>query len=508
MCSIKIIKRKNLIYIYLCLVFIFLNKNLFSDEKYIKEIEIIRNPVFDESGEKHKNIYRSLNKIHKLTLKSTIKRDLLFNIGDIYDTDIIENTERKLRARVYIQDADIKYKNLTDTLVKVIVNVTDRWSTVVGGSIKKNEDGKDTIKVILKEYNLFGYGKTIRFRRDLFSKDEKNFEFDYIDEQLFNSYYKGDFSYLKDSKNRNSKYVVGKDFISDFDRTAYFFNFETNKDLVNNNIIDNHFFEYHYSNGRIIKRIEPVFRINYYTDIYNNETIKKNNLLGGIKFSTIHYIKTKNVTKFGITEDIELGWKFFIGYKNINRFFGANRPGWGFENEIVINNKFNNDYIFQDYKLNYTFIKNFDEKIIDFKINHFHKFFEKLIFANALTFKRTDSFKKFDFYTLGADQGLRGYENDFIRGNKYLLFNSELKLLLKKDFLNFFNIESTLLYDLGRTYNHNESVKLEKFYHNIGINIKLFMYKLANSEEINFSVAVPFKEKHSPYFSLGSSLDF
>lgn len=497
--------KNKLIFIFLTALLI-LNSSLLAQEKYINNIQIIRKPVFSIT-KKFKKLFHNLNKLHVLTLKSTIRKDLLFKEGEVYDPKIIENAERKLRSRKYIREASIIPETVSDTLVNILVITTDQWTTIIGGAMKKTEKGENTLKLILKEYSLFGYGKTFTFKKDILNKDKNNNEFGYFDNHLLNSEYELQYNYIETSNQITSTFRTGKDFISDYDKYAYFLGIFTSKDSENDDKIYNNYFELHISNKKIIKRLEPVFRLHFFKNIYKGNEIKKNYFLSGIKFSSITYLKTKYIYKFGLIEDIKLGYEFFVGLKSINHLFGADKNGWGWESSIKYRKKIKKNFIFQTYEFNNYYLNNYKQFANSFLIEHYYKHFDNLTFASILTFKRKTSFKKYNFFQLGSSTGLRGYEDNKIKGNKYLLLNSELRYVFKNDFLNFFYPGITLLYDIGRTYEQGKSFNFKSFYHNIGLNFKLIMYKTANLDEINFTVAYPFKDKRSPYFSVGTSID-
>ncbi len=487
-------------------ILLIMSLNLFANERFINKIKIIRKPVFN-GNKKYNKLFQSLNKLHALTLKRTIKRDLLFKEGDLFEEKIIANTERKLRSRKYIREVSIVPETVSDTQVNILVITTDQWTTIIGVAMKKTDKGEDTLKLILKEYNLFGYGKTFTFKKDILNKDKKSNEFGYFDEHLFNSIYEFKFNYIESTNKVLSIFRIGKDFISDYDKYAYFLGSNTSKDNEHDDKIYDNYFELHISNKKIIKRFEPVIRIHSYLNNCKGKKIKQNYILGGLIYSSINYLKTKYIYKFGLIEDIKLGYEFFIGLKSINKIMGADKNGWGLESSIKYRKKIKKNFIFQTYKFNNIYLNNYKQYSNAFFVEHYYKHYDNLTFANILSFKRITSFKNINHFGLGSSTGLRGYADNKFYGNKYILFNSELRYVFKKDFINFFYPGVTLLYDIGKTYVHGKRLNFKSFYHNLGLNFKLIMYKTANLDEINFTVAFPFKGKRSPYFSVGTSID-
>ncbi len=316
---------------------LFLVKIIFCSEnqKYINKITIIRKPVFLEE----KKFLKTLNNIHYLTLPYTIRKDLLFKEGDELNQEIIENTLRKLRSRRYIREAEIEIEEVSDTLVNLKVITQDNWSTIVGAALKKTDKGDNIIRLSVKEYNLFGTGKTIRFKKDILFRDKKDYEIEYLDKHFIKQNLEVNFLYKNSEIKRDQKYVIGKDFISDFDFYSLFFCFNSTENyLYNDNTYDN-CIKLNLSNKKIIGRIQPIIEFHLLRNEYNNENNKFNYLFSGVKLSSIKYIKERNLFEYEKIEDIALGPQFTIGYKKIDEVFGANKNGWGYFVQFLYNQK-------------------------------------------------------------------------------------------------------------------------------------------------------------------------
>jgi len=241
---------------------------------------------------------------------------------------------------------------------------------------------------------------------------------------------------------------------------------------------------------------------------YKTKKLKFNYVFGGINYSSYKYITAKNLFKYGQTEDIKLGFLIGGGFKIINKSFGASINGFGWEGGIKYSSKKNKDYIFQDYNFDYYYLKNYSNNGVDCKIEHFHLYSNQLKLVNRISFKKIHTYKATAAYSLGEDYGLRGYKSKYLEGNKYLLINSQLEYIFKREIWKIIYPGADIFYDLGRTFQQSEQVKLSKFYHNAGLAFKLILHRSSSFDEFNFSVSFPFKREHSPYFSFQTSLDF
>jgi hypothetical protein len=68
-------------------------------------IEVVNQEVFEEEGARLTAVYRFANKLHVRTRERVVARELLFESGDLVDRELLEQTERNLRALPFFRDA-------------------------------------------------------------------------------------------------------------------------------------------------------------------------------------------------------------------------------------------------------------------------------------------------------------------------------------------------------------------------------------------------------------------
>jgi hypothetical protein len=132
----------------------------------IGSIKIVVGDVFDtrvhgEGGW----LYRTANHLHIQTRPSVIRRQLLFTEGDPYDHRLVEETERILRARDYLYDADIVPVAWDGHAVDLEVRTRDVWTLNPGVSFSR-KGGENAFGVQLQEENLLGTGQRIGIEWD------------------------------------------------------------------------------------------------------------------------------------------------------------------------------------------------------------------------------------------------------------------------------------------------------------------------------------------------------
>lgn len=111
--------------------------------------------------------YSTVNDLKMTTIEDVIRRELLFNVGDVYDEFLLEESERRLRTLRYLREVTI-ISNVDGADVDIVVSVQDTWTIIpqanvsMGGGANKNSVG-------IGDSNLFGLGKRLEM---LYADDE------------------------------------------------------------------------------------------------------------------------------------------------------------------------------------------------------------------------------------------------------------------------------------------------------------------------------------------------
>lgn len=135
----------------------------------IEEVTIVVHPVFDESNPKENNgLFRLVNRLHIDTKKHVIEKDLTFKKGDIFDKNLLEESERRLRERRYFAEATVTTNNLSEatqgSAQKVHVDVREVW-TLIPKLSYSNTGGDTHYAYGLQDSNFLGLGKTVKIEQ-------------------------------------------------------------------------------------------------------------------------------------------------------------------------------------------------------------------------------------------------------------------------------------------------------------------------------------------------------
>jgi len=119
----------------------------------VRAVIIQREAVFD-SIEARLWPYRLANTLHVETRPNVIRRELLIGVGDLYDSALVAESERNLRALGIFRDVRIERQD-TDSGVVVVVRTADAWTTTLGLGVTTSGT-QSVIDLSLQEGNLLG----------------------------------------------------------------------------------------------------------------------------------------------------------------------------------------------------------------------------------------------------------------------------------------------------------------------------------------------------------------
>lgn len=121
--------------------------------KRIESLEVARLPVFDDDDP----VPDFVNIFHWQTRESAIRRELLFQAGDVYDADLVQETIRNLQLLPQFGVVVVvALKGKAPDSVRVVVVVRDVWSLRANYSLQGTPKSINYLLLNLSEDNLFG----------------------------------------------------------------------------------------------------------------------------------------------------------------------------------------------------------------------------------------------------------------------------------------------------------------------------------------------------------------
>jgi hypothetical protein len=130
----------------------------------IRGVQLQRRDIFDPSERSW--LARLANRLHFQTRPAVIRRELLFRVGEPYDSALVAESERNLRALGVFRRVQIdSVRTATGLMLRVLTK--DGWSTQADWRFRST-GGEVAFTIGLVETNLLGTASTaaVRYRKD------------------------------------------------------------------------------------------------------------------------------------------------------------------------------------------------------------------------------------------------------------------------------------------------------------------------------------------------------
>jgi len=438
----------------------------------IRKVIIKRNSVFNTDLEKeNKFIFRFANKVHFKTKEAVIKRELLFKENELYDEELIKESERNLRAFNFIKAVVISSVPIDANQVDIVVETIDSWTTNPQAGFGKRAD-EVYYFAGFEELNFGGRGKNIsvfysrlgdKTQREiryadpqffgkkihtvgLFSKvdDNEQLGFDILSPfYTFRTPYSGSVSVIR--QRIEKEYFTGEEGLFDFYQRQRFFRVQVGKKIK--------------EERRMVERVNFGFEFREDKfDIPVNHLARgffDRKLVGldaGFSLEEKDYIKVFNVYKMHRIEDINLGRGFYFSIGLAPEFLGSTK------NYLYFNTFSRNGFrsLMNSFGLIGIGVEgrrsNRSENLITYgNVNYiipFHARWSQAIVAHS-EIAYGQNLDAENFLTLGGKSGLRGFKIDAFTGNHSMLTNIEYRAVHPRELFNLIHLGGAAFFDIG-----------------------------------------------------------
>ncbi|MGB8598151.1 MAG: BamA/TamA family outer membrane protein [Burkholderiales bacterium] len=453
------------------------------DEELEQAGAVVGEIIFDDQDifatdtpEENTTLFRLANHLHISTRQATVSQQLLFQSGDTYARQKIEESERLLRTRRYLIDVRILPVAYRDGRVDIKVHTRDVWTFQPGISLGRS-GGANSGSIKIEETNLFGYGKQVSLNYNS-NVDRKSTVLDYQDPQLFGSWWTLSTQVGSNSDGRKNALAIDRPFYS---------------------------FDTRWSAGvRLLedRRVEPVYDLGSVIDEYRvnqrGATIYYG-FSGGLKegwasrwtvgmayddhqfepqpsgsgFAPLsrklvypwlgyqllenQYRKLENLNQIGRTEDIKLGWLINASMGAASTAFGADRKALVMSGSIAHNRAPSESEIVEVRAGASGRIENSQAQngMASFVGRYYWRQTPRRLFFTSLQIDAGKNLDADQRLTLGGDNGLRGYPLRYQNGSGRWLFTAEQRLFSDWYPFRLFNVGGAVFYDMGRTWGDN-----------------------------------------------------
>ncbi len=473
--------------------------------KIISEIKVtpleVFGPTFADTTRKPNSwIEKSANAIHSKSNMKTIKKLLLFEVGDFVDPELMYENERIIRSLPYIQDVNIVVEQDTiyQGLVRVHVLTKDRFSLGATGSV----DGGSSAALEVYNQNIFGVGHELSFgfvghlRRQPYAGVETFYKINNI---------RGKFvdisaGYLNTYRNEGFSLLLDKPFITPSIKWGYGTSalrmFRTHRIFDEHPIqtelpLDFSFFSAwggrsfqikpnHHQNSQLVfsagfhkrkffERPVPSPEDNQY---FSNHSL----YLTSLTFTQRRYIQDQLVYSYGITEDIPEGFKNEIVYGYDANEFGDRHYGHIYlsNGNLLVNRS---GYLYLSGGIGGYFKEGRYEQgqiqgglnFISRQVHAGRKRFRLFVRSNYLMGIRRFEVENLD---LTRNNHIRGFSSDEVTGKQRLSIDLEYVLFLRRQLYKF-NMAVFGFADVGVIGSNKQLIFTENYYSGLGFGVRL-----------------------------------
>jgi outer membrane protein assembly factor BamA len=443
----------------------------------IGSIDIDIRNIFDKDDPRENNgLYKLANHLHIRTKRAAIQAQLLFKPGDKYRGRKLQETERNLRALMYVYDAHIVPVHYADGKVDIKVITKDVWTLSPGISFGR-AGGTNSTSYNLQDSNIFGSGKAVQVSRSS-TVDRTSNTLSYSDPNILGSHWTTAMEYVNSSDGNERSVIGGQPFYSldttwstkliaqTYDRTVSRYAFGNIADQFND-----HERTYELSGGISQGLIDGwtkrlLFGIHYDQNLFMPtpisglpaKTLPPDRTLSypfvGVDILEDKYAKVGDENQIGRTEDLYFGTEITgqVGWSD--PALGADRSALivaatavhGFdlpyEQQLFLNGDFST-------RLEEGRVRNL---ISDFTAKYYWRWREDWLLYAALSGTVTDSLDPDMQLLLGGDNGLRGFPLRYESGTSRGLFTLEQRVFTDWYPFRLVRVGAAVFADVGRTW--------------------------------------------------------
>ena len=473
--------------------------------------------VFDEEDPKENNrLFRWVNTLHVKTRDRVILEDLLFGEGDPYSRRLLDESERILRTRDYLHDAQIEPVRYRDGEVDVEVRTRDVW-TVTGGVGLGRSGGENDVTFSLRDENFLGTGKELGVKHSS-GVDRTITEVAYREETLFGSRVLAEMTLSFNSD--------GGRYLLQLVKPFHALNARRTSGL---RILDEERVDPIFERGRLVSEVGH--KLDFYEAFWGFSS--------GLRAGSVHrwrfgfsydrdrffpvagapapaeapptrsftrpwieyewlqdrFIEARDLDKIARTEDINLGARVIA------------RLGWATTDlgasddlavaELAVSRGFRPGrrmLLFNDNLLRArTGSEDLDSLEAGSRLRFYWRNFGEHLFFAELQADLVDNLDPERQLLIGGDSGLRGYPLRFEEGNRRLLVTLEQRFFTGWEAFQLAEVGAAVFFDAGRAWFNNQSGGLEDLgvLKDVGIGLRLSPSRSSGNTVVHLDVAYP-----------------
>ena len=480
----------------------------------ILEVTIENNDIFDLEQENQKLwIHKWANKLHINTRQKTIEEQLLFDTRDGYNENLIRETERLLRSRKYIHQAEIIAKEVCGKGVNLAVVTTDNWTLTP--SITASRSGGETRTALeIEESNLLGLGTEVKILSESDEKRDSN-AFIYRDNNWFGNLKTLKLELADNSDGHVYQVDIARPFIKQDSKYAWSIRpssierenpvYEQGDEIAKvGEMNDSLLLTYGWSDGLVDNSVSRyrlgwfANRLRYNTvddpDIELPEDVDKSYPFIEYEHLNVKYVERINFRVMGITEDIKLGssLRTRIGWKDES--YESTQEGYVLEFDYNFGSFISAHTLgLFDLSLSHESNKTIDDSgriVMHGQLYNFRGVNHSYVFSSRL--EAAQNPELFELIEVGGDSGLKGYPARFQNGERAFTLSAERRVYFNVYLWQLFKFGFAMFAEAGSAWDNGEN---PVWLSDVGTGLRLVSTRQSSSKVLHIDIAFPLSEK-------------
>ena len=481
----------------------------------IGEIRIVSQDIFDLADPRENNaLYRLANKIHINTRPEVIRRQLLFQTGDLVSLRLIEETARLLREKHYLYEVDIQPVAYRHGVADIEVRTRDAWSLDIGIGVSR-AGGENTGRLSVKEDNLLGTGITIgvSYTSDV---DRSGTTFNIADTNVFGTRGAVAYSYARYDDGNEQSLSLQRPFYALDARWAAGFSAADADTLASVYNAGNEIAEYRHRRQAVETfggwsrgLVEGWTRrysigLGYRDDDYELEPGKPapsrlpSDLTLAGPFARFELIEDAfrtdvNLNLIGRVEDFAMGVRAALQVGRALTHLGSTRDAWLYN--ASLSNGFDvtkDSFLLASVATGGRYAEQGENQSLGGSVRYYNRQGRHLVYYAAVSADAIDNPDVIDPLQIGGDNGLRGYPLRYQSGERRALLTLEARGYTDWYPFRLFRVGGAVFYDTGRAWKgENPNTINSGWLRDVGFGLRLLSARTSKGNLLHADVAFP-----------------
>lgn len=488
----------------------------YNAETTIRDIEFVRHNVFDLQHKDTFWLHRFANYTHIITTEQTVADDLLFEQGQKLALRDLEETERLLRGRRYIREAEVIVSQYCPTDNSAIVHVTtwDNWSLLPNIDFS-SEGGHSEYSVGISEDNLLGSGNQLQLD---YSKDNERsgYLLSFASPNIFGTHWNTLTRYENNSDGEGYHFTLTRPFYRLSSPWAFNFDLERSKEKHSEYLLGDTVNEYDSKlkwfeselgiklaeQGNRIHRLNVGITIEDRTFEAIEETFfdipdARNMSAIWLEYQLLEadYQKLFNINQFNRTEDINLGWQGSLRLGYLQRWLGADHSGWLAQGSLdKVWQLADNTWFLSQTAYRGIWQNNTHHRLFSSHLQLVYQLNPSSSLVGIIDAELGENLFQDEALYLGGDTRMRAYPLYYQRGDSRIITTAEYRYYTKWSILQLVDVAFAGFADAGRSWGAAQSFHSQtddKILFGIGGGIRLLSTHSSRGTMVHIDVAHP-----------------